>query len=125
LLVGLRSKTSLGLSRCYLVLVSQESKRREWINFEAGFGIGTNNGLVYTGGNQEFSLGQLSYPLAGLQARNVDDLGILLGDVGNHVGMAPGSVDIASYLGEIKAAEAKLIYKSLVVHPYWWTKYSV
>src|SRR5882724_5517769 len=38
--------TNLGLSKCFLVLVSQESKRREWINFEAGYGLGSVKGLV-------------------------------------------------------------------------------
>jgi hypothetical protein len=80
---------NLRLSEIILVLVSQESKGREWINFEAGFGEGLES-LVIPIGINNISLGQLSYPLAGFQARSIDNIDSILEDTGNRIRMTPG-----------------------------------
>ncbi|MGO9009866.1 MAG: toll/interleukin-1 receptor domain-containing protein [Bryobacteraceae bacterium] len=107
---------NLRSSEVVLVLVSRESKAREWINFEAGFGEGSEN-LVIPVAIKNMSLGQLSYPLAGLQGRNIDDIGSILDDIGNGIGVQPATVDAKVYLTELQEAEAALIYKSLKVEP--------
>jgi hypothetical protein len=100
------------VSEIVLVLVSQESKGREWINFEAGFGEGMES-LVIPVGIKHMSLGQLPYPLAGIQARSIDDIGLILDDIGNRLGIGPGAIDAKAYSHEMEEAEAALIYKLL------------
>ncbi len=99
-------------SQVVLSLISQESRRREWINFEAGFGDGGNL-LIVPVAIRNFPLGQLSFPLAGYQGRSIDDIGALVDDIGSKVGATPRSVDIQQYLDEIRSAEAELNYRSL------------
>jgi hypothetical protein len=107
---------SLRTSRVILVLVSQESRRREWINFEAGFGDGGES-LVIPVSIKSFPLGQLSFPLAGYQGRGVDELGALLDDIGDAIGATPADIDRNAYEREIGDAEASLRYRSLKVEP--------
>jgi hypothetical protein len=107
---------NLRLSEVVLVLVSQESKGKEWINFEAGFGEGADSLLIPVG-IKNISFGQISYPLAGVQGRNIDDIGSILDDIGDRIGTTPASVDSRAYLEELRDAEAQLTYKSLVVEP--------
>lgn len=107
---------NLRVSKVVLVLISQESGRREWINFEAGFGEGMG-GLVIPVAIRNFPLVRMSFPMAGIQGRNVDDIGTILEDVANHIGFAPAEVDANAYLAEIREAESKLIYKSIRLEP--------
>jgi hypothetical protein len=107
---------NLRLSEVVLVLVSQESKAREWINFEAGFGEGSES-LVIPVGVKNISLGQLSYPLAGIQGRSIDDIGAILEDIGNRIGATPANIDGMAYRNELEHAEAQLIYKSYSLEP--------
>jgi hypothetical protein len=104
--------TKLRSAKVVLSLISQESRRREWINFEAGFGDGGNL-LVVPVAIRNFPLGQLSFPLAGYQGRSIDDIGALVDDVGSRVGATPRRVDIQQYLQDIRNAEAQLNYRSL------------
>lgn len=106
----------LRLSEIVLVLVSQESKGREWINFEAGFGEGMES-LVIPVGIKHMSLGQLSFPLAGIQARSIDDIGLILDDIGNRLGTSSEAIDAHGYSKEMEEAEAAVIYKSLKIEP--------
>jgi TIR domain len=106
----------LRLSEIVLVLVSQESKSREWINFEAGFGEGLES-LVIPVGIKHIALGQLSFPLAGIQARSIDDIGPILDDIGNRLGNSPGTIDMRAYLRDMEEAEASLIYRSVGIEP--------
>jgi hypothetical protein len=99
-----------------LVLVSQESKRQEWINFEAGVGEGLES-LVIPVGLSRISLGQLSWPLAGFQARSIEAIGPIIDDIANRIGVTPNVVDARAYLTEPEEAEAQLLYKSLKVEP--------
>jgi hypothetical protein len=107
---------NLRVSEVVLVLVSQESKGREWINFEAGFGEGLESLVVPIGINQ-LSLGQLSFPLAGLQARSIGALGPIVDDIADRIGVTPNAIDAKAYVEELEEAEAQLIYKSLKVEP--------
>lgn len=104
------------LSEVVLVLVSQESKGREWINFEAGFGEGAES-LVIPIAIKNMSLGQLSWPLQGLQGRSIDAIGAILDDIGNRLGITSNSIDTKAYQAELEDAEAQLVYKSLTVEP--------
>ena len=106
----------LRMSEVVLVLVSQESKGREWINFEAGFGEGSES-LVIPVAINKMSLGQLSQPLAGIQGRTGDDLGPILDDIGNRIGVTPNTIDIRAYLDDLQKAEAEVTYKSVVIEP--------
>ncbi|HXS94141.1 MAG TPA: hypothetical protein VN736_06010 [Candidatus Limnocylindrales bacterium] len=107
---------NLRLSEIVLVLVSQESKGREWINFEAGFGEGMES-LVVPVAIKHMSVGQMSWPMAGIQARSVDDIGLILDDIGNRLGISPGAIDAKAYSQEMEEAETALIYRSLKVEP--------
>jgi hypothetical protein len=107
---------NLRLSKVVLVLVSHESKRREWTNFEAGFGDGCDN-LVIPIAIKNFPLGQMSLPLAGYQGRKVDDVTVWLDDIGNYLGKQPATFDVSAYNIELHDAEAKLFYKSLKIEP--------
>jgi hypothetical protein len=107
---------NLRMSEVVLVLVSQESKGREWINFEAGFGEGLES-LVIPVGIKKVSLGQLSYPLAGLQGRSIDAIGPIVEDIGNRIGVTPNAIDIKAYLDDLQIAEAEVTYKSVVIEP--------
>jgi len=107
---------NLRLSKVVLVLVSQESKGKEWINFEAGFGEGSESRVIPVG-VRSFPIGQLSFPLAGLQGRSIDDIGAIIDDVAGQVGASPNNVDAKAYLGGLEDAEAQLVYKHLTVEP--------
>src|SRR5205823_1722944 len=54
--------------RVMLVLVSQESAHREWINFESGFGSAAGATVIPIA-IKGFSLSNLKFPLAGFQGR--------------------------------------------------------
>jgi hypothetical protein len=107
---------NLRLSEVVLVLVSQESKGREWINFEAGFGEGMES-LVVPVAIQHMSRGQLAFPLAGIQVRRIDDIGLIVDDIGKRLDTPAGTIDTTAYSQEIEEAEVSLVYKSLKVEP--------
>ena len=109
---------NLRASEVVLVLLSQESRRREWTNFEAGFGEGSDC-LVIPITVNNFPFAQLSYPLAGIQGRSIDEIGTILDDIANKIGATPAAVDSDLYLQEVRGAEADLVYKSLIVQPSW------
>jgi hypothetical protein len=108
---------NLSRSAVVLVLLSHESRRRQWINFEAGYGGGAGAKVVPVF-IRNFSLGKLGYPLAGLQGRSIDDIPSMLADITNTLDIPSERVDTDAYLQEIREAEARLVYKSLHVHPF-------
>ena len=60
-----------------IVLLSQESSRRPWINFEAGVGIGADVTVIpLTLGR--FSNAQVPFPIAGIQIHSIDDIGVVV-----------------------------------------------
>lgn len=108
---------NLDKSAVVLVLLSHESRRRQWINFEAGYGGGAGAEVVPVS-IRNFSLGKLEFPLLGFQGRSIDDISGILADVTNTLHIPSERVDLDAYLQEIREAEAKLIYKSLNIHPF-------
>ena len=102
-----------------MVLVSPESKSREWINFEAGFGEG-NDSLVIPVAMNNMSFGQLSYPMAGIQGRNIEELGRILDDISNRLGLKAELLDHIAYKEELEEASAKMTYKHIKVEPAFW-----
>jgi hypothetical protein len=104
--------TKLRSSQVVLSLISQESRRREWINFEAGFGDGGDRRVVPVA-IRNFPLGQLSFPLAGFQGRSIDDIGALVDDISLKVGLTPRDIDVRQYLADVREAEAQVNYRSL------------
>jgi hypothetical protein len=108
---------NLGKSAVVLVLLSHESRRRQWINFEAGYGRGAGAEVIPVS-IRNFSLGKLEFPLLGFQGRSIDDIASILADVTNKLHIPSERVDMDAYLQEIREAEAKLVYKSLNVHPF-------
>ncbi len=106
------------MSQVVLVLVSQESKGREWTNFEAGFGDGAEC-LVIPVAIKNFPLGQLSFPLSGYQGRKIEDIDQIIEDIRDRTGSQAVHIDQHAYASEILEAESNLIYKTIVVRPKW------
>jgi hypothetical protein len=82
-----------------LLLLSQNSIGRRWINFEAGVGIGAGNlviPLVVSG----FSKEDVGHPLSELQARSLADAkdvtGVLI-DTSTHIDRSVGEVDVDEF----------------------------
>ena len=107
---------NLRMSEVVLVLVSQESKGREWINFEAGFGEGLES-LVIPVGVNNMSLGQLPNPLGGIQGRRIDEIGAIVDDIGGRLGMTPATIDAKAFSVDLQEAEAALTYRSVTIEP--------
>jgi hypothetical protein len=83
-----------------LVLLSQSSVEKRWINFEAGIGIGAEN-LVIPLTISGFSKGDVGHPLAELQARSladVDDVEGVLRDIAGNIDYALTKVDVAAFV---------------------------
>jgi hypothetical protein len=108
---------NIRISEVVMVLLSQESKRKEWINFEAGFGEGAES-LVMPLAINNTPLGQFSYPLAGFQAKSIDSIGSILAAVSDRIGITANDIDVKAYLEELRRAEEQVTYKSLVVGVY-------
>jgi hypothetical protein len=99
-----------------IVLLSQESARRGWINFEGGVGRGAGAKVIPMVLSR-YSLSQVPFPLAGLQGRLIDDLGFVIDSIATREGLLPVRIDIDEYQAEIRSAETQLNYKSLIVNP--------
>jgi hypothetical protein len=112
----------LRFSKVILVLVSQESKIREWTNFEAGFGEGSEC-LVIPVTIRNFPLGQLSFPLAGIQGRSIDDIGQIIADIAAYIRITPNGIDELAFAEEKLEAESRLITKNISVQPTWSGQY--
>lgn len=100
-----------------LVLVSQESARTAWVNFEAGFGRG-NDATVIPIAIRDFTFERLPFPLAGINGRYINDLEGILYDISRATQRVAEPVDAAAYREAILAAEASVTYKSIIVTPY-------
>lgn len=94
-----------------LVLLSESSINRRWINFEAGVGIGAGNlviPLVISG----FSKGEVGPPLSSLQVRSLDDhkdVEGVLGDITGRTHRAILNSDASRFVIEgLAAGRAKL-----------------
>ncbi len=100
-----------------LALVSDESKRREWINFEAGFAGGVGAAVIPVG-IKNFPLSKLSFPMMGFNGRSVDDIEGLVYDIGRVTGLVGEAPDRLEFLKAVRSAEDALVYKSVVLRPY-------
>jgi hypothetical protein len=109
--------TSLKGARVVLVLLSDESRTREWINFEAGVGKGAD-ACVIPVAIRQFVLGKLRFPLAGLQGRLSEDLEGLIHDIESTCSVPAKQVDRLEYLEELRKAEDLVTYKSVILRPY-------
>jgi hypothetical protein len=72
--------SNLRQAKVVLVLLSASSRRRPWLSFEAGVGVG-NESVVIPIAIRDFSLGELDFPLLGFQGRSIDDLPSILSDI--------------------------------------------
>ena len=107
---------SLKDAKAVVVILSQESQTRTWINFEAGFAVGSDAGVILIRLSRLAS-SQLGFPLAGLQVLSVDDIPEILEAIAKKVGPIKQQVNVAQYHSDIQEAEAKLNYKLLTVTP--------
>jgi hypothetical protein len=62
-------------------------------------------------------IGQMPWPLAGIQGRTVDEIGSIIADIANRLGRNPTMIDVKEYQKELEEAETQLVYKSLLVEP--------
>ena len=104
-------------SAIVFVLVSNTSRQRPWLTFEAGFGD-ANGAEVIPISIRDFSLGKLAFPLAGFQGRSIDDLPGILADVSNRLGVTSVPQDVSTYLMELNEAARNMSNKSLEVRPF-------
>ena len=109
--------SNLRKSKIIVVLVSQESSRREWINFEAGFGDGVDATVIPVA-IKNFSFTKLGFPLAGFNGREIGNIEGILLDVTRETGLVAKAVDTLQYRKDVRIAEAGVIYRSLIVKPY-------
>lgn len=92
--------SSLMSVRVVLVLVSQYSVDRRWINFEAGIGIGADATVIPIV-IRHFSKSDVGYPLSTLQTRDIhnsNDVPALMKDIGKQIKIAPRPVDGKSFV---------------------------
>jgi hypothetical protein len=110
--------SNLRKSKIIIILVSQESARREWINFEAGFGDGVSATVIPVA-IKDFSFTKLGFPLAGFNGREIGNIEGILLDITRETGLVAEALDTLQYREDVRRAEASLVYKSLIVEPYW------
>jgi hypothetical protein len=106
-----------------LLLLSDESVSRPWINYEAGVGDGA--GFLQEAGTRiipiaikSFHFGKLGFPLRGFNGRPIADLEGILYDIAQATGLVSVGVDAAQFVGDLKEVEASLIYKNLIMRPF-------
>jgi hypothetical protein len=100
-----------------LCLVSQESKSREWVNFEAGYGEG-HGACIIPVAIKNLPLGAIGYPLSGYQARAVEDIQAIIDDIAREARLIPRPIDQQLYLSDLLRAEDEVQYKSVNMRPY-------
>jgi hypothetical protein len=103
-------------SKVVIILLSQESNRRPWLNFEAGMGVGGGIDVIPLTLTR-FASSQAVFPIAGMQIYSIDDIGIVLNHISSATGLLPSVINNDAYIENIRRAEAALNYKSLVVTP--------
>lgn len=103
-----RIRERLKMTKVVLVLLSNESATREWINYEAGVGDGAE-ACVIPVAIDGYALNQLDFPLKGFQGRYVEDLEGLLGDIEREIGFKAAQLDQRQYETDIAAATGRMI----------------
>lgn len=111
-------KTLEGLrkARSVIVLLSAESCRRSWINFEAGMATDPNVRLIPLILSR-FSASLVSGPLAGMECRSIDDIGLVIDAIEQAENIERQQIDIDQYQRDVRKAEEQLNYKSIIVTP--------
>jgi hypothetical protein len=110
---------SLKTVKVVLVLISEHSTERKWINFEAGVGVGAEAKvipIVFRG----FGKDRLGFPLSGLQARNLGEMGDLRGilaDIKSSTGESPQFVNLDIFIEEIQEIENTLPATNVIMTP--------
>jgi hypothetical protein len=112
---------NLKRAKIALILLSEFSTSRPWINYEAGIAEGTGikvMPIVIRG----LSKGGVTFPLAHYQIRDIhdeDDIRGLLNDVGRLVNRNQAeNLDIASFISEVRAIEASIPFLGIMLSPY-------
>ena len=99
-----------------IVLLSKESFRKPWINFESGVGVGSGISVVPLVLSR-FANSQVSFPIAGMQIYAVDQIGIVVSHVARATSLKPIAINNDAYVEEVRIAEASLEYRSFKVIP--------
>lgn len=89
-----------------LLLLSESSVGRRWLNFEAGVGLGAGN-LVIPLAVTGFSKGDVGHPLSELQARSLsdaEDVSGVIRDISAHLDMPFESIDSEGFAAADTAA---------------------
>ena len=97
-----------------IVLLSQESNRRPWVNFEAGVGIGSEVPVIPLTLSR-YRPTQVTFPLAGMHIYTIHDIGVVISRIEEAIHRKPKPIDYEDYIEKVAKAEAKLNYKSLVL----------
>ena len=110
-------RSELRKAKVVLVLVSQESAKREWINFEAGFGDGAG-ACVIPVLIRDYGFNELDFPLKGFQGRRINDITHILHDIAAEVGLsAPTDLDEQRFVGEVRSIAAGILSKGIALQP--------
>lgn len=96
---------NLSKAKIVFVLLSQESKGRPWINFEAGFGMGQMSRIIpllFRG----LSFDSVPFPLKGLQGYQLQQLSDILREISRRMRVPMGQVDLDAAWEELKLAQS-------------------
>lgn len=99
-----------------LVLLSDESAGREWINFETGVADGSGAKVIPVA-IKGYRFDKLDFPLKGFMGRYVADLEGILYDINRWTNRSALPLDKAAYLTEMTRAEESVMYKNLMFRP--------
>jgi len=108
--------SNLRKAQVVLILVSEESHFKEWINFEGGFGDGSGACVVPVA-IKTFTFDKLQFPLSGYNGRYIADIEGIFHDISRETGLTAEKIDAAEYRVDVLEAEASLVYQSIVVKP--------
>jgi hypothetical protein len=109
-------RDSIKQRQVVLVLLSDESAAREWINFEAGVGDGSGAKVIPVA-IKNYRFDKLDFPLKGFQGRYVGDLEGILYDIDQVTQRSASPLDKPAYLEAIKRAEESVTYRNLFFSP--------
>lgn len=103
-----------------LVLLSETSVEKRWINFEAGVGIGAQARVIPVV-HRKLDKGNIGLPLSQLQARNLhdpNDVRGLVSDIGRASGLEVKSLDANRVVSDLLRIEGELPRTRAMLTPY-------
>jgi len=112
--------TALKTARVVLVLLSEGSVDRRWINFEAGVGVGAE-GLVIPLVFRDFAKGNIGMPLSPLHARSLsdpEDVRAMINDVAKACGTEDRGSDLVPFVSDLAKLEKGLPSEEVLLEPY-------